>query len=201
MNCTDADRSDWLNSYGTLKPSGPNLRRSCTIVCMKQSEKSITRHCGCVFESSMSWLIQAYEPLRPALMPAGASLVTLIDICSSPIGNLGCGSAVIHKRKESTISASSLISHCSTSIMKPMPRWQFWSTTQSPEAMAVDNSLRAAGSCPWPSEIIRTWRLRFLARSQIRLVGSEPMESSAMMGTRSLASSTVTARSSGREST
>ena len=37
MKVTHAERSDWLNSYGMLKPSGPNLRRSCTMVCMKQS--------------------------------------------------------------------------------------------------------------------------------------------------------------------
>ena len=56
-------------------------------------------HCGCETASSMSWLTHAYEPLRPARTPAGASLVILMDICSRPIGNLGCGSAEIHSRK------------------------------------------------------------------------------------------------------
>ena len=33
-NCTHALRSDWLNSYGTFQPMGPNLRLSCTMECM-----------------------------------------------------------------------------------------------------------------------------------------------------------------------
>ena len=49
----------------------------------------------------MSWLIHEYEFLRPARTPAGASLVILIAICSRPIGNLGCGSEVIHSWKSS----------------------------------------------------------------------------------------------------
>ena len=52
--------------------------------------------------SSVSCVIHVeYEPLRPALHAAGASLVTLIDICSRPMGNLGCGSAEIHSRNSS----------------------------------------------------------------------------------------------------
>ena len=39
--------------------------------------------------SKLSWVSHAYVPLRPARMPAGASLVTLIDMCSRPIAKRG----------------------------------------------------------------------------------------------------------------
>ena len=47
MNITHAPRSDWLNSYGMLKPSGPNLRRSCTTAWKKASTKQHERKAGC----------------------------------------------------------------------------------------------------------------------------------------------------------
>mmetsp|Transcript_69183 Transcript_69183/g.207522 ORF Transcript_69183/g.207522 Transcript_69183/m.207522 type:complete len:210 (-) Transcript_69183:4020-4649(-) len=199
MYCTHADRSDWLNSYGMLKPRGPNLRRSWTMVCMKQRAYSIDFHCGCDCASSMSCVTHAYEFLRPARTPAGASFVILIAICSRPIGNLGCDSEVTQSWNSGWIS-SSLIIVCSISSMNLRPRWQFCSITHEPCVTPVEMSLRAAGSCPWPSEIERTAFLSLRASSMMTAVGSEPCESTATMGQRQLASSSTSRRSSGRES-
>mmetsp|Transcript_17133 Transcript_17133/g.34758 ORF Transcript_17133/g.34758 Transcript_17133/m.34758 type:complete len:229 (-) Transcript_17133:381-1067(-) len=115
------------------------------------------------------------------------------------MGNLGCGSALIHSRKDGAHS-SRLIMYCSTSIRKPSPRWQFCNSTQSPVATPCCSSLRAAGSCPCPMEIMSTCFLRFLARSQMGPVGSAPIDNSAIVGTRSVASSHTALRSRGLES-
>ena len=98
MYVTHAERSACENSYRMLKPSGPNLRRSCTMVCMKASAKSIVFHFGSLTESSMSWLSHVYVLRTPSMMPAGASFVNLIESCSSAMGKSGLGSAVIHRR-------------------------------------------------------------------------------------------------------
>ena len=50
-NCVHADRSDWLNSYGTFQPIGPNLRRSCTIECRKHITNRSCRQ-SCLFTAS-----------------------------------------------------------------------------------------------------------------------------------------------------
>ncbi len=50
-NCVHADRSDWLNSYGTFQPMGPNLRRSCTMECKKHITKRSCRQ-SCLFTAS-----------------------------------------------------------------------------------------------------------------------------------------------------
>mmetsp|Transcript_35722 Transcript_35722/g.93795 ORF Transcript_35722/g.93795 Transcript_35722/m.93795 type:complete len:213 (-) Transcript_35722:2170-2808(-) len=204
MNWMHAERSACENSYGMLKPSAPNLRRSCTIVCIKASAKSIVFHLGSVTESSMSWLSHVYVLRTPSMMPAGASFVNLIESCSMPIGNSGCGSAVTHSRKAGRMQpglASSILgsplTHSMHSPMKLRPRWQFCSSTQRPSAMPIASSRRAAGSWPWPIEIDSTRFLRFLARSWILPVGSEPVERMVIIGTKHEASSCTAARSSG----
>jgi hypothetical protein len=78
---------------------------------MKESAKSIVRQVA--FEvpeiaSKLSWVSHAYVPLRTARMPANASLVTLIDMCSRPIGKRGCGSAEIQQRNSSCTSSGSV---------------------------------------------------------------------------------------------
>ncbi len=50
-NCVHAERSDWLNSYGTFQPMGPNLRRSCTMECRKHITNSSWRQ-SCRFTAS-----------------------------------------------------------------------------------------------------------------------------------------------------
>ena len=95
----------------------------------------------------MSWLTQAYELRSPARMPTGASLVSLMDICSSPMGNCGCGSAVIHSRKSSCRS-SVLVKKLSTSVRYESPRCVFCNSTHSPSCVAVEMSFRAMIS--WP---------------------------------------------------
>ena len=133
---------------------------------------------GPVIASRWSCVSHAYEPLRPALTPAGASLVTLIDMCSRPIGNLGCGSAEIQTRNSSRTSSASLarllMSVCSSSAIILRPRWQFCSSTHEPCIMPCCTSLRAAGSCPWPIEMARTCFFFLRASSLIAPVGSEP---------------------------
>ena len=84
--------------------------------------------------------------------------------------------------------------------MNLRPRWQFCSITHEPCVTPVLMSLRAAGSCPWPSEIERTAFLALRASSLMSAVGSEPDESTAMIGQRQWASSSTALRSSGRES-
>ena len=49
-----AARSDWLNSYGTFQPTGPNLRRSCTTLCRKHMIYSSWRQSARFTASSMS---------------------------------------------------------------------------------------------------------------------------------------------------
>lgn len=53
----------------------------------------------------------------PACMPTGASLVSLMPICSSPMGNAECGSAVIHSRKFSC--TPSVLDRTPSSCMHP----------------------------------------------------------------------------------
>ena len=147
MNMTHAPRSDWLNSYGMLKPSGPNLRRSCTMVCMKQSAYSMLFHCGCVTASSMSWFTQAYDALSPARTPAGASLVTLMDIWSRPMGNLGCGSVVIHSWKPGWMS-SSLSMVVSTWCMR---RGRLQPSVSQAATICIPGDARRAHRSNWPA--------------------------------------------------
>merc|ERR1719502_1415329 len=85
------------------KPRGPNLRRSCTIVCMKQSANSMGRHSSRLTASSQSVSIQLYDLRSPALIPDGGSSVILIEIWSKPIGKAGCGSEVIQSRNLGSI--------------------------------------------------------------------------------------------------
>ena len=53
-NCVHADRSDWLNSYGTFQPIGPNLRLSCTMECRKHITNRSWRQSFLLTASSMS---------------------------------------------------------------------------------------------------------------------------------------------------
>ena len=76
-----------------------------------------------------------------------ASLVILMPICSSPMGNCGCGSAVIHSRKSSCRS-SVLVKKLSTSVRYESPRCVFCNSTHSPSCVAVEMSFRAMIS--WP---------------------------------------------------
>merc|ERR1711924_567812 len=106
----DASRSVALNSYGTQKPRGPNFLRSWTIECMKHGAYSIGRHSSRFTASSQSCEMKVLYDLRsPAFMPEGGSSVILIAICSRPIGNLGCGSEVIHRRKLGSTSSMALM--------------------------------------------------------------------------------------------
>lgn len=77
-----------------------------------------------------------YVLFSPARRPCGGSLVNLMDICRSVMGNRLWTSVVIHRRKAScTVSASTMMSISSS--MKSSPRWQFCRSTHPP---CVDNS-------------------------------------------------------------
>mmetsp|Transcript_29465 Transcript_29465/g.94344 ORF Transcript_29465/g.94344 Transcript_29465/m.94344 type:complete len:215 (+) Transcript_29465:2037-2681(+) len=199
-NSVHAERSDWLNSYGTFQPMGPNLRRSCTTECTKHMTKSSCRHSWRCTASRRSWLAHAYEARRPARMPTGASLVILMPICSRPMGNCGCGSAVIQRRKSSLIS-SALTRKVSTSLRYPRPRWVFWRSTHCPSVVATAMYLRAMISCPWPMDTDMIFIFLRLARSSINLVGSAPGDSRQMSGHRQLDSIHVASMLSGTLST
>mmetsp|Transcript_76104 Transcript_76104/g.204220 ORF Transcript_76104/g.204220 Transcript_76104/m.204220 type:complete len:282 (+) Transcript_76104:1560-2405(+) len=134
----------------------------------------------------------------PAFMPTGASLVILMLICSSPMGNCGCGSDVIHTRNSGSMTSASLAARrCSSSMRNLMPRWQFCSSTQQPVATPWSQKRRATTSCPWPMDTDWTSFFFFLARPRIRSVGSDPMDSTHTKGVRSLLSACVVSRLSG----
>eukprot|EP00659_Diplonema_papillatum_P002705 gene2705-biopygen2669 len=123
----------------------------------------------------------------PALMPGGGSLVTLMDICKSPMGNFAWGSDVMRMRASSPIaSASSLTSVVSRSLRKLRPRWQFCSRAHSPvPARAAIAASMAACSWPCPIEIPPCGMIcffRFFADVSISALGSDPCDSKKMIG-------------------
>mmetsp|Transcript_36313 Transcript_36313/g.73274 ORF Transcript_36313/g.73274 Transcript_36313/m.73274 type:complete len:261 (+) Transcript_36313:721-1503(+) len=152
--------------------------------------------------SSMSCVTHAYDRFIPAFIPTGASLVILIDIWSSPIGNWGWGSDVIQTRNSGSISSRSLFaSRCSSSLRNLMPRWQFWSSAQHPVDTPWSMNLRATTSWPCPIETERTSFFFFLASCRMASVGSEPMERMQTKGVRSVDSPCVDSKLTGWLST
>merc|ERR1719253_906795 len=72
-----ASKSELLYSYGTHQPIGPNLRRSCTMECMKASAKQRIRHFSWSILSRTSCdTIVEYVRCIPALRHMGGSSVT-----------------------------------------------------------------------------------------------------------------------------
>jgi len=72
---------------------------------------------------------------KPAWIPFGGSLVTLIVFYKRPRGNLGVASQVIQSLKSSWIGVSGLIIS-SILFINPRPRWQFYKITQVPASKA-----------------------------------------------------------------
>ncbi len=96
-NCVHADRSDWLNSYGTFQPMGPNLRRSCTMECRKHITKRSCRQ-SCLFTAS--------------------SISCRCRLCSGISNTLRKHRKCLHdRRRDDTCSQS-----CSLDCLQPTPR-------------------------------------------------------------------------------
>lgn len=68
---------------------------------------------------------------------------------------------------------------------KDLPKWQFCNTTHPPSFEPVYNAFYAAGPCPWPSDIVTTYYVRFpLYFASLKMVckGSAPTESTKIKG-------------------
>jgi hypothetical protein len=125
---------------------------------------------------------------RPALRPLGGSLVTLITFCSSPSGNLLCGSQVIQSLKSSCGFTPSPprnpIIVCSVSSINFKPSWQFWRITHPPLSVQALITFLATSSCPSPMDTFSVGNFFFFrANSSIELVGSAPADSRKRIGT------------------
>merc|ERR1719174_242227 len=174
---SDASKSELLYSYGTHHPIGPNLRRSWTMECSNARTKQRIRHLSLSILSRTSCdTIVLYVRESPAFKPIGGSKVTLIAICSSPIGKRCVISQVIQRRKSSVISGV-LPKISSWRSMKPIPKWQFWRMTQVPARNPFFIFSKATTSWPSPMETLSVGNFFFfLARSPIIEVGSDPAE-------------------------
>mmetsp|Transcript_2620 Transcript_2620/g.5538 ORF Transcript_2620/g.5538 Transcript_2620/m.5538 type:complete len:230 (+) Transcript_2620:1527-2216(+) len=175
-------------------PMGPNLRRSCTMECMKDITNTMDRHLSLSILSSSSWVtVVVYVRCRPALSPMGGSRATLMDIWRSPIGNLGVISHVIHNRKASSISGVFDIRSSCCSI-NPIPKWQFCRISQVPAKNPFFCFSSAMISWPSPMDTLSVGNFfRFLASSSIIRVGSDPAESRYRMALRLEDSSRISA--------
>lgn len=95
-------------------------------------------------------------------MPLGGSLVSFTPFCSTGTGKYGAGMDVRKRRKSALMgpasdvparrsaSVSTIFSSCG---IHDLARWQFCSSTQSPELHAASMSACARGPCPCPSEM------------------------------------------------
>mmetsp|Transcript_1316 Transcript_1316/g.2077 ORF Transcript_1316/g.2077 Transcript_1316/m.2077 type:complete len:226 (+) Transcript_1316:1468-2145(+) len=128
---------------------------------------------SCLSRKSLSIVVEKVLE-SPAFIPLGGSFVTLIAICSNPIGNSFLGSQVSQSLKSSSISASG-VKMFSIWAMKSSPKWQLYRITQFPWKKLFCIASLAIFS--WPSPILTfsmlCLRLR-LASSSIEEVGSAP---------------------------
>ena len=134
--------------------------------------------------SSLSWsTITVYDRVRPALRPAGGSLVTLVDICRRPSGKSLSGSAESQRRKPGCTVALSLPSISSSSTMSPMPSSQFSSMTHVP--FSTPASMARCPTISMPSPMLMQGGAGILSlRAWVSTpsVGLVPLESKKTMG-------------------
>lgn len=99
---------------------------------------------------SYRYKIRKYSDLRLA----AACPISQGSTCSRPMGKAAWTSVVIHSLND-LLTLSDSVTVSSISWQKSRLRWQFWSSSQRPAAMASARRRLAWASCPCPMDIDR----------------------------------------------